>query len=257
MTKLMAFDLDGTILFDRAVEPRTEQAIARWQAEGNLAVSCTGKSIFATRLALEPTAVRFDYHVLYTGAVVTDRDYQIIYRQTLPLSVVEACYERFSSVDGIALFATTLDNDYSLSDRVGCLTNILPAFTPMEAGDLQNHEYVGVPLWIPDAQIRDDAHTWILERFGDSVDCHKNQDFLDIVPPACTKGSGLKHLVEHLQSEHPGTSYKVHTIGDSWNDIGMHRYADRSASFSYSPDEVKAVTTDCVDKAYEFIEASF
>ena len=47
MTKLMAFDLDGTILFNRAVDPATEQAIARWQAEGNLAVSCTGKSIFA------------------------------------------------------------------------------------------------------------------------------------------------------------------------------------------------------------------
>lgn len=45
MTKLMAFDLDGTILFNRAVEPANEQAIARWQAEGNLAVSCTGKSI--------------------------------------------------------------------------------------------------------------------------------------------------------------------------------------------------------------------
>ena len=66
MTKLMAFDLDGTILFNRAVEPANEQAIARWQAEGNLAVSCTGKSIFATQLALNPTAIRFDYHVLYT-----------------------------------------------------------------------------------------------------------------------------------------------------------------------------------------------
>ena len=256
MTKLMAFDLDGTILFNRAVEPANERAIARWQAEGNLAVSCTGKSIFATQLALEPTAIRFDYHVLYTGAVVTDRDYRIIYRQTLPLSVVRACYEHFSSVDGVALFATTLDNDYSLCDRVGSSTNILPEFTPLAPEDLQNHEYVGVPLWIPDVQVREAAYTWILERFGNSVDCHKNQDFLDIVPPTCTKGTGLQHLVEYLQSEHPGTSYEVHTIGDSWNDIDMHRYADRSASFSYSPDEVKAVTTDCVDKAYEFIEAS-
>ena len=90
MTKLMAFDLDGTILFNRAVEPATEQAIARWQAEGNLAVSCTGKSIFATQLALNPTAIRFDYHVLYTGAVITDRQYRVIYHQPLPVSVVQA-----------------------------------------------------------------------------------------------------------------------------------------------------------------------
>ena len=95
MTKLMAFDLDGTILFNRAVEPANEQAIARWQAEGNLAVSCTGKSIFATQLALNPTAIRFDYHVLYTGAVITDRQYRVIYHQPLPVSVVQACYEHF------------------------------------------------------------------------------------------------------------------------------------------------------------------
>ena len=170
MTKLMAFDLDGTILFNRAVEPATERAIARWQAEGNLAVSCTGKSIFATQLALNPTAIRFDYHVLYTGTVITDRQYRVIYHQPLPVSVVQACYEHFSTVDGVALFATTLDNDYSLCDRVGSSTNILPEFTPLPADDLQNHEYVGVPLWIPDAQVREAAYTWILERFGDSVD---------------------------------------------------------------------------------------
>ena len=52
---------------------------------------------------------------------------------------------------------------------------ILPEFTPLPADDLQNHEYVGVPLWIPDAQVREAAYTWILERFGDSVDCHKNR----------------------------------------------------------------------------------
>ena len=52
---------------------------------------------------------------------------------------------------------------------------------------------------VPDAQVRQAAYTWILERFGDSVDCHKNQDFLDIVPPTCTKGTGLQHLVEYLR----------------------------------------------------------
>ena len=85
---------------------------------------------FATQLALNPTAIRFDYHVLYTGAVITDREYRVIYHQPLPVSVVQACYEHFSTVDGVALFATTLDNDYNLCDRVGSSTNILPEFTP-------------------------------------------------------------------------------------------------------------------------------
>ena len=46
MKKLMAFDLDGTLLFDREIEPANVQAIHRWQQAGNIAVCATGKSIF-------------------------------------------------------------------------------------------------------------------------------------------------------------------------------------------------------------------
>ena len=40
-----------------------------------------GQEHFATQLALNPTAIRFDHHVLYTGAVITDRKYRVIYHQ--------------------------------------------------------------------------------------------------------------------------------------------------------------------------------
>ena len=75
MKKLMAFDLDGTLLFDREIEPANVQAIHRWQQAGNIAVCATGKSIFATKLALDTADVTFDYNVLYTGAVVTDAEW--------------------------------------------------------------------------------------------------------------------------------------------------------------------------------------
>ena len=115
----MAFDLDGTLLFDRTIDPANVQAIHRWQQAGNLAVCATGKSIFATKLALDKTGVTFDYNVLYTGAVVTDAEYNILHAQTLPVSVVRACYERFKEEPGVAIFATTLTHDYRLADNVG------------------------------------------------------------------------------------------------------------------------------------------
>ena len=131
MKKLMAFDLDGTLLFDRAIDPANVQAIHRWQQAGNLAVCATGKSIFATKLALDKTGVTFDYNVLYTGAVVTDAEYNILHAQTLSFAVVRACYERFTKEPGVALFATTLTHDYLLADNVGSSTNILPEFLPL------------------------------------------------------------------------------------------------------------------------------
>ena len=252
MKKLMAFDLDGTLLFDRAIDPANVQAIHRWQQAGNLAVCATGKSIFATKLALDKTGVTFDYNVLYTGAVVTDAEYNILHAQTLPVSVVRACYERFKEEPGVALFATTLTHDYRLADNVGSSTNILPEFLPLAESEIDTQDYVGVPLWIPEDDARERTYRWILKEFGDSVDCHKNQDFLDIVPPRCTKATGLAWLVEYLKP----VEYETYTIGDSWNDVPMHEWADHAASFSYSPDDVKARTEVSVDHAWEFIDSS-
>ena len=49
--KLLSSDLDGTIIFDRAIGPDSIQAIHQWQQAGNIAVCSTGKSISATRFA--------------------------------------------------------------------------------------------------------------------------------------------------------------------------------------------------------------
>lgn len=55
---------------------------------------------------------------------------------------------------------------------------------------------------------------------------------------------------EHLAGDVESTF----SLGDSWNDMGMHRYADYSGSFSYSPAEVQEVTDVVVEKAYAFVE---
>ena len=246
----MAFDFDGTILFERGVSAEDQSAIARWQQAGNLAVACTGKSIYAARYALKDTSIRFDYNVLYTGAVVTDGDYTVLYKQTLPVDIVRSCVEKWGNHEGLALFATSLEYDFRLGGALDSSTSILAAFEPLAIEDLESHEYVGIPFWIPDVRLRDEVYEWILASFGERIDCHKNQDFLDIVPPASSKGTGLAWLAEHLKPEH----YSWVSVGDSYNDIPMHRWADLSASFEYSPLSVKSETDRVIGSAHELID---
>lgn len=251
MKKLMAFDVDGTLLFDREIDPANVGALRRWQDAGNLAVCNTGKSIFANQVAFKDSGVDFDYFVLYTGAVICDADYKILTKKTLPLSIVTAAIDHLSTINGINVYATTLDHDYQLHDGVRGVSNILPAFSPLDRADIEQHEYVGIPIWSPDAQLRAEVYAWIIDTFGDQVDCHRNLDFLDIVPKNCDKGVGLQQLIEnHLDGE----QVETFTIGDSWNDLEMHRFADHAASFTYSPVEVQEATEYVVDKAYEFID---
>lgn len=250
--KLMSIDLDGTIIFDRKVDTDAIAAIKQWQAAGNLAVCNTGKSIAATQYALRDTGLVFDYYVLYTGAVVTDRNYHVLMSNTLPNEIVKEIATTLQDTPQLAIFATTLDtNDVRISSSIdpGLSTSILQSFDPMPLADVPNHTFVGVPLWLnqPDAEI-DKLHHWILSRYGEVVDCHRNQYFLDIVPPNCTKAAGLEWLMAQLPQK-----YETHSLGDSWNDVDMHRWADHSASFHYSPNEIQEMTTSVTDTAANYI----
>ncbi len=250
--KLISIDLDGTIVFEREVDPDGIAAIKEWRAAGNLAVCNTGKSIAATRYALRKTDLVFDYYVLYTGAVVTDQDYTVLMSNTLPNEMVTEVATELQGVPNLSIFATTLDtNDVRISSTIDpkLSTSILQYFDPMPLSDIPNHTFVGIPLWLDETDDKITAlHEWILDKYGDVIDCHRNQNFLDIVPPNCTKATGLQWLVDELNMDH--TTY---SLGDSWNDAEMHEWADHGASFLYSPPDVQALTDSITDTAANYI----
>ena len=51
--RLLSTDVDGTIVFDRAISPADVAAMRRWREAGNLLVMNTGRSISALRSALD------------------------------------------------------------------------------------------------------------------------------------------------------------------------------------------------------------
>lgn len=258
-TKLLSSDLDGTLIFDRAISGDTIAAIDAWQNAGHLAVCATGKSIAATKHALRPSNLEFDFYVLYTGAVITDKDYNILMSTTLPTELVVEIVGRLSGEPGMGVFATTLDtNDVRLASTIPpeLTTDIVQYFDPMPISDIRNHTFVGIPLWINAGAATEDSiariHAWIRDQYGDVVDCHRNQDFLDIVPANCTKRTGLEWLMGHLRDTTSAT-YETYSLGDSWNDIDMHQWADHSVSFPHSPVEIQQLTESVATTAASYI----
>lgn len=257
--KILASDLDSTLIFQRRISPDTVAAINRWRAAGNIAVCATGKSIAATQHALRTSKLQFDYYVLYTGAVVTDSEFHILTSHTLPNTLVLELVDALSREPGVGVFATTLDtNDVRLSSTLApeLSTDILQHFDPMLLDDVPHHTFVGIPLWIHTGATTEASitriHNWIMEHYGTKVDCHRNQDFLDIVPPNCTKRSGLEWLMSYL-GDSSLAGFETYSLGDSWNDIDMHRWADHSVSFPHSPDEIQTMTETVATSAADYI----
>ncbi|MCQ9343391.1 HAD hydrolase family protein [Corynebacterium kozikiae] len=256
MKKLASIDLDGTLFFNRQLALGTKEALQEWRRRGNIAVCNTGKSIEATKLAIEHEALPFDYYVLYTGAVVADKDFSPIIADTIPTSVVREVLGEFGARKGVAVFATTLDSpDVQLANNISSegATDLILDFVPLDVADLDKHQFVGIPLWVdlPEPEFVQ-VEQWLRENVGCAVEVHRNQNFLDLVPHGANKGTGLTHLRELVEQE-LGETVEVHTLGDSWNDLDMHKVADVSVSFPHAPAEVQQAVDVVTESAVEYL----
>ena len=257
--QLIATDLDGTILFDRKVSSADREAMRRWRAAGNLLVVDTGKSVFATRDTLEPLGVVFDYAIAFTGAVLADGDYRVLTSRFLPDGLAHEIVMSLQGIDGLTVFATTLETDYIVSDTYHEVSPILQVFVPMSPEEMTGHRFIGVPMRVRDDAARERIVADLTERWSGRIEVIRNQEFLDVIPAGATKGSGLKDLIAWLtgpDGPHPGARIETWSLGDSWNDIPMHEAADHAVALPWSPPDVTAACectmgsmTELVDRA--------
>ncbi|MFJ3032637.1 HAD-IIB family hydrolase [Rothia terrae] len=253
MKKLMAFDVDGTLFVNGEISRENAQAIKRWQDAGNLAVCSTGKSLFAAKKTFEGSGIDFDFYVLFTGAVVTRGDEEVLFEKSLPKDVVAEVVERLVQYDNISVFATDIDSDYELHNPLAQSSHMLLNFVPLKVEELAERDIIGIPIQVADDALRADIHRWLTEEYAGQLDAHLNQDFIDIVPANCDKSTGLRWLNENVFA---GEQIETYSIGDSWNDLPMHAWAQHSASFNYSPQDVKDATETVVEHSWEYINSA-
>ena len=245
MRKLLSTDLDGTIIFNATVSRPDLDAMERWRDAGHILVPNTGRSVSALRNALRGSGLVFDYSVLYTGAVLTGRDYEVLKARTLPDGLAEEVLDLLDGEAGVTVFVTTLDGDLQLYDSIGSDTALLTLFSRASRADLAGRTVVGVPLRIADPVLLARVQAEIGRRWGgDAAVAFRNQDVLDVVPAGSSKGAGLTSLVGLLVADDGpcrGERIETWSIGDSWNDISMHEAADHAVAMNDSPPEVLAV----------------
>lgn len=119
---------------------------------------------------------------------------------------------------------------------------------------LSQYTFIGVPIWVnlPEAEIVE-VQAEVERLVGEQGEVHRNQNFLDIVPTGADKGTGLKTLLEMLRQT-SGETYEVHSLGDSWNDLDMHRAADVSVTFPHAPEEVQDAVEVIMESAVEYLK---
>ena len=231
--ELFVTDLDGTLLYkENEVKESTAELVKEMQKNGIKVATATGRILRGVRFLKEELGLNLDYYVLGNGSVITDSNFNIIYKRTIDYKIIRAVYEYLENIQ-LKGFRNALTNE-----NVYCLTgkpeNDRPFFHESSIDEIADKEVVSFVTNYEgrDMKAIEEIAADMKQKFTE-VEVFQNKHFIDVAPKGASKAAGIKTVMEKL-----GDIKKLYTIGDSYNDIPMLKMTENSFTFQSSPEAV-------------------
>lgn len=242
---VFASDFDGTLYFWDQRHPFKEAdlvAIHKFQDRKGLFGVCTGRSLDGV-LAITKGAIKFDFYILATGALVLDRSLKVIYEKNIPHECVNDIVEDIRA-QADCMVMTELEAYVLYRER-----NI-PFFSKVfnNVSELLDKKICGISI---NTENRIDAERLcveINEKYGDMIIAFQNATSVDIAPLGCSKGKAIDILKKRYDHK------LICGIGDSFNDIPLLNEVDLAFTFMDVPEKVKEKATYLVSTVGEALE---
>lgn len=216
---------------------------------------CTGRNIFETRPVIEELKIPCDYAILNNGGHIINNKCETLYE------------EKISHDTGMKLikeFIQYKDLTIMYSDGLRCEAYVNgKAYDHSVIPDVEiDPDFLGRADHSDGFQIiciyqNDQGFTTskklmdqINSIYSDELIAHQNQFYVDIVPKGCSKSTGIQTLLKLIKEKHKN----IYSIGDSFNDLTMIKWADQGCTFDYAPKEIQEEADCVVHYVYEFID---
>ena len=92
--KVLASDYDGTLLFNEKFKEGDLKKIKEFQKVGNLFGLCSGRPFKGIYEFCKPY-IDFDFYILCTGALVLNKEREVIYKSTISKHLLHKFYDRY------------------------------------------------------------------------------------------------------------------------------------------------------------------
>ena len=117
--KALASDYDGTLLFNEKFKEGDLKKIKEFQKAGNLFGLCSGRPFKGIYEFCKPY-IDFDFYILCTGALVLNKEREVIYKSTISKHLLHEFYDRyqlpiFVVENGLGAY-DTIDEDGKVRD---------------------------------------------------------------------------------------------------------------------------------------------
>lgn len=256
--KLIAIDLDGTLLDDQKALPEENiTAIKAAVAAGIKVVLCTGRPLPGTRPVFEQLGLSEEEYVIVNNGCSTFRssDWQLVddYRLTKEELVYLADISQQAPDIQLTVFDEH-DHYYVVDEEPSDLVSYDAGLVFLEPTRIALADLLKQDVIYFEAMYvgEETALNRFEATYGKELSQHfstvRSQSYIyETLPMGATKASALKNLVEQLGL----VPEEVMALGDANNDIEMLTYAGTSVAMGNSPDHIKALAQHVTGKNSE------
>ncbi len=226
MIRLIAFDLDGTLMGDeRKIRPRVQQTIAKAQERGITVTLATGRMFsallpFARQLNIQAPVLA------YQGGWIQEPDADApLYRISLPREPAQATltlarengWHTVLYADGRIYLQELRESPEFYRGLLGSDFQLVSSWTEvLDANLIDKVLFVADPHDIPEMGKRLRTE---LDRQAQVFRSHAR--FIEVVPLGVDKGRGLAWLADYLNLQQT----EIMAVGDQENDVAMVKWA--------------------------------
>lgn len=229
--KLLASDFDNTLWFNDHMKENDVKAIHQFQQDGHLFGVCTGRCLHGIINPSQPYHINYDFYILLSGALILNKDKEIIFEKKIPITLVQEIYDFLNQKDMSVVYQDIMYKIYQTKqrDHYGVYIDSLSELKTDTVSAFSFHYNLDE---IESASL---ATKMINEKYGDIIEAYQNKQHIDLAAKGCSKGHGVKIIQEYF---HLSMS-DVYGIGDSWNDLPMLDAIENGYSFTYAPQVVQ------------------
>ncbi|MEH7248194.1 sugar-phosphatase [Neobacillus niacini] len=244
MYKLVAIDIDGTLMNDRKeITEEVNDAIQAAKAKGVRVVICTGRPIVGVQSIIEELKLNDedDYVITFNGALVQNTHTKDVESQiTLTYENLKELYELSQKIHSPIQFFDT-ENLYTPNREISRYTvheahiNQIPIhYRPID--EVPKDMLIPKVMFIDEPDRLNTNIGNIPESFWEKYTFVKSTPFfLEILDPRVSKGNAVRLLAEKLGIKQE----EVICIGDGENDLSMVEYAGCGVAMANAESVVK------------------
>lgn len=241
MYKLVAIDLDGTLLTDELkISPHTVKAIQKAVEVGAIVTIATGRMFSSAKFIALQLGINVPL-ITYQGALIKDvHEKEVIYERFVSPDIAQKLIE-ISREKKIHLQLYHNDILYSAVENEKLITYSETVNVPyVIEPDLVQVAQKGVTklLFIEEPEILDLLQGELQTLFGDYAHIAKSKKhYLEVTHPEANKGSALLYLAEKLGIDRT----EIIGIGDNYNDLELVATAGLGVAMGNAVKEVQDI----------------